>query len=390
MVAGRTAGAGRVSFRLLVVVSLGYAAFAALVSYLFTLQTGRSLWTLQPDPSARLWYVVTMNVIVWGSWGLLAPGVLLLAARVPFGRTVWRRALVVHVTGSLCVTVVHVLITSSGRWMLQRLAGMDVAWGELTHDAFFRTLDVELPLYWALVGVSHAIDYHHEAKDRAVREAQLEASLAHARLQALERQLHPHFLFNTLHAISALIHRDPEAADRMLEQVGALLRAALKRGSAPEVTLAEEASLLEKYLNIERVQLGDRLQVTVSLDPDVLGVAVPPLLLQPIVENAVQHGIAPRAGPGRVDVGVRRHGDLLLIVVADNGIGVSGHEVETLQRGVGLSNTQARLAHLYGDAQRMRFRPTPGGGLTVEITIPFKILADTPPSARDDRPAISA
>ena len=165
----------------------------------------------------------------------------------------------------------------------------------------------ELPVYWALVGLQHAVDYYRESRAREVRAAQLETRLVEAQLQALQQQLHPHFLFNTLHAISALVHRDPDKADAMIERLSDLLRITLDKVGVQEVTLAEELEYLRAYLDIEQVHFGDRLRDRVSRSmPHALDALVPNLILQPLAENAIRHGLEPRAGNGRLTIEATR------------------------------------------------------------------------------------
>ena len=177
-------------------------------------------------------------------------------------------------------------------------------------DAFFRTLDQVLPVYWAIIGLQHAVDYYRQARAREVRSARLETRLMESQLQALQQQLHPHFLFNTLHAISTLVHRDPEKADLMIERLSDLLRITLRKVGVQEVELAEELEYLRAYLDIEQVHFGNRLRIEYRIDAAAMDVLVPTLILQPLVENAIRHGLEPMVRPGTLDdrsAGRRRH-----------------------------------------------------------------------------------
>ena len=159
-------------------------------------------------------------------------------------------------------------------------------------------LDWALMTYAAIVGLSYALGYYRESQARALKAAQLETSLAEARLKTLEAELHPHFLFNTLHAISSLIHTQPDSADRMISRLSDLLRITFARSGAARVPLQEELEFLQKYLEIEQTRFQDRLTVKFEIDPETLDAEVPRLILQPLVENAIKHGVAPRSGPG--------------------------------------------------------------------------------------------
>ncbi|HET8677491.1 MAG TPA: histidine kinase [Blastocatellia bacterium] len=188
-------------------------------------------------------------------------------------------------------------------------------------------------------------------------------------------QLHPHFLFNTLNSVSALLDEDVEAADEMLARLGDLLRMTLTNSGAQEVTLQEELEFLRCYLEIERVRFQDRLTIQMDIDPQALDALVPNLILQPIVENAIRHGIASRINPGRIEIRAARAGDALQLQVKDNGPGIQTKSdlAVTSREGVGLSNTRARLKQLYGPRHRFELSDAVGGGLLLTIEIPFQM-----------------
>lgn len=213
--------------------------------------------------------------------------------------------------------------------------------------------------------------YHRESRDRE----QLEVQLAQAQVQSLKLQLHPHFLFNALNTITALIGQDPGAAERMVSGLSDLLRLSLRHATEQEVPLERELEILQHYLEIQRIRFADRLTVRYDIDDAVRQAMVPNLLLQPLVENAIRHGIAPRAAPGSVLVSARLEGDTLRLTVEDDGVGPgpsSGGE------GIGLRNTRARLERLYGDRQHLELRGGPDGGFIVRIDIPFRSVAERP------------
>jgi LytS/YehU family sensor histidine kinase len=229
-------------------------------------------------------------------------------------------------------------------------------------------------VYAVVVGVSHAIAFYHESQERKLKAAQLETRLVEARLKTLEAELHPHFLFNTLHAISTLVHRDPEAADRMISRLSDLLRITFDRTGEPKVSLKEEIDFLQKYLDIEQTRFQDRLTVSVHVDPEGLDGEVPRMILQPLVENAIKHGIAGRNGGNQIHIAAGREGDRLWMQVRDNGVGLQVRTLKALRTGVGLSNTRARLDCLYGRLYRLEFTDK-HGGLSVLIEIPFQRVA---------------
>jgi LytS/YehU family sensor histidine kinase len=290
-----------------------------------------------------------------------------------------------HCLGVLAFTFTHAVLTISSRWLIiemlgggEKLIGRPFSFQSSFEELFFLNFDWEMMTYWAVVGLSHALDFHRESQERELTSAHLETRLAEANLQALQRQLHPHFLFNTLHTISALMHRDTEAADAMLERLSDLLRLTLDRVGTQQVRLKDELDFIDKYVEIERARFGDRLRVVVDVDPGILDASVPNLLLQPLVENAVRHGIAPKVGGGTVQIAARREGDRLQLVVRDNGFGLPADTLQAFNRGVGVSNTRSRLEHLFGDRHRFEFQRPQGGGLAVTIEIPFSLVGESP------------
>jgi signal transduction histidine kinase len=379
----------RISWRVMLAVGAAYSVFAAAVSYWFTRGTGLSLWSLQPDASAQALYIIAMNVLLWTSWAAFAPLIFELARRFRFDRQHWRRALLWHLPASLIVTSAHILLVATARYLLQDAWGVTTAWAPTVREAFFRTLDFELPVYWALVGLQHALDYYREVRAREVAAAHLETRLVEAQLQALQRQIHPHFLFNTLHAISALVHRDPDRADAMIERLSDLLRITLNKVGVQEVTLAEELEYLRAYLDIEQAHFGDRLDVVYQIDAYSLDALVPNLVLQPLAENAIRHGLEPRVGRGRVIVTASRDDETLRLQVIDNGRGMTPAAVSAANQGIGLSNTRSRLERLYGDRAGLAFVQNEGGGVAVTIHLPFtERESDEDPNSRRRRSAV--
>ncbi|HYE57911.1 MAG TPA: histidine kinase, partial [Rhodothermales bacterium] len=240
-------------------------------------------------------------------------------------------------------------------------------------DALARSFVVENVAFWCVLGVVLAIEYHRRMRAREVQAARLAAELSDARLEALAAQLHPHFLFNTLQGISTLLHRDPQSADAMLQRLSELLRRTLRRDGAHEIPLREEIELLELYLGVVQTRFADRLRVSIHMPPELQDALTPHFLLQPLVENALQHGIARRAGAGHVEVRAVREGDTLVLQVTDDGPGLSGGSRQFPQEGIGLANTRRRLVQLYGSKQSLTLAPAPGGGLTVTARLPWHV-----------------
>lgn len=248
----------------------------------------------------------------------------------------------------------------------------------------------DLVVYFAVLAAGFARDYFrrfHARQDEAIRlqahAAQLQAQLTEARLEALRMQINPHFLFNTLHAISTLVERDPRGVRRMISRLSELLRYTLD-GGEPEVSLDQELSFLQRYLDIMHVRFQGRLEVEMHIAPDVRDALLPNLILQPLVENAIKHGVNQMQTVGKIELHAARDGDWLVLTVRDNGPGVepasSAENGATppgeAEGGLGLRNTRARLEQLYGSEQRLMLQPAPGCGTTARIELPYHTRAD--------------
>jgi len=365
---------GRIGLPLILGVATVLGVFSTFQAYNYV-----SFFTERRPPFLML---LTLNVTYWYAWAAVAPGILWLAQRYRFERHTWRRATVAHGIGVLSFTSVHAALVVTCRALIGAYyGGRTMTWWESFQELFFLNFDWEMMGYWAMVGASHALDFYRESQEQRVAGAQLEARLAEARLQALQSQLHPHFLFNTLHTISALMHRDTEAADAMLARLSDLLRLSLDRTGTQQVTVKEEVDFLQKYLEIERTRFGERLDVRFEIDPDTLDAAVPNLLLQPLVENAIKHGIGQKVEGGLLQIRVTRDGNSLLLLVRDTGPGLSAAKLSALNTGVGLTNTRSRLEELFPGRHRFEFHEPTDGGLAVEILIPFVIHPDAHPDA---------
>lgn len=308
------------------------------------------------------------RVADWGTCGLFTPAFFWMVERYPIRQPHWRLNVLRHLGASalfvplkvaLYYPVARALFPDSGR-------GYGVF--------LLANLFPDLLGYWAAVGVIHAIAYHHESRAKEVETARLDGALRAAELETLRAQLQPHFLFNTLQSISTLIHRDPAAADRMLTDLAELLRASLGHVTAQEVPLHDELGFLERYLAIMRVRFGDRLAIALDVPQDLHDATVPSLVLQPLVENAIRHGMADRTDHGHVTIRARRDGTTLRLEVEDDGPGMSraagaGGE----GNGIGLANTRERLTRLYGAECALE---TLGGsgpsGLIARLTIPLR------------------
>lgn len=300
----------------------------------------------------------------WYVWAALFPLMLWLMRRLALEPDNWVRRLALLLPLSVVIAFLKMII----EFLLRRLIAPNYA----RRFAIFEISNATFT-YWAIVGLIYAFDYYRKYREHQLKAAQLATQLAQAQLQALKMQLQPHFLFNTLHAISSLMHRDVEAADKMLAQLSDLLRLTLKNAGAQEVTLRQELEFLERYLEIEQTRLGDRLQVRQEIAPETLDAHVPNLILQPLVENAIRHGIAVRAAAGLIELRAIQLKGALQLQVRDDGPGLPAQ----LKEGVGLANTRARLQQMYGAAQRFELLNKAGGGLTVRLTLPFRVEQET-------------
>jgi two-component system, LytTR family, sensor kinase len=305
-------------------------------------------------------------------WAALTPWVLWLARRFPIERGRLPRSLTVHVLAS----VVSGFATRAFRdlMFIYFVWGYDdgLPWTKLFFNGYL-FFDYGTLLYWLILLISYATNYYQRYRVGELRAMRLEAQLAQAQLHALKMQLQPHFLFNTLHSISALVHKDAPAADRMIARLGDFLRLTLDSAGVQEVSLRQELEFLKCYLDIERIRFKDRLSVEMNIEAQALEARLPNLILQPIVENAIRHGIAPRTDAGRIEITARRLDGALQVQITDNGPGLAanGNNGRIVKEGVGLANTQARLQQLYGDGSRLDLANTAKGGLSVTLEIPF-------------------
>jgi two-component sensor histidine kinase len=303
-------------------------------------------------------------------WALLTPCVLWLAKRFPVDQRNWYRMAPLHAAACVLIVTVHksafVLLVPafSPQWRVHDLA----SWLR----SVLVSLDYGVLLYGMVLLFHYAVKYYARYQEGRVRASQLETRLAQAQLTALKMQLHPHFLFNTLHSISTLVNEDPEAAEAMIARLSELLRLSLENTGAQEVPLSQELEFIERYLEIEQIRFEDRLRIHFNIDPQTLDALVPNLILQPLVENAIRHGIGHSPG-GNVELCSRIVDGKLLLQVLDDGAGVASKCLD--RPGLGLSNTRARLDAIYGKEHDFVLRNASNGGAEAVIRIPFQPLA---------------
>lgn len=337
----------------------------------------------------------------WFPWALLSPLTVWLATQFRFERGRWHLSLPVHLVACMLSVIVCEWLTrpllrapnpageprtfapeppptrhpfqpqpgSRGAGLPQPNAPFQPGVRQFVPGggAMFRT-KFNLPIYWVIVFLVQAVTYQRRSEERERKALELEARLADAKLAALRMQLHPHFLFNTLNAIATLVHRDAHAADEMIANLSELLRGALDT-VAQEIPLRQELDFLARYLDIQQVRFGDRLRVEQEIDAAALDGLVPTLILQPLVENAIRHGIEPHPRPGVVSLHAKHDAGKLRLTVRDTGGGPASHNQSP---GIGLANTQSRLHALHGDRARLTFSSDAEGRFAVQLEIPFR------------------
>ncbi len=318
------------------------------------------------------WRWVLFSSVDWLLYAVLTPVVFRVSRRFPLERRHLARNIALHVLGALVMCVAWAALGT-----LLRLGIFPPGSGATTQKVWlgfvswvFTTLPFGVGVYFALVGIQHSFFYFAQARERETHAARLAAQLSEARLGALRMQLHPHFLFNTLNSITVLVRdRDTAAASRMLELLSDVLRQVLRTGEAHETALLHEVEFLERYLAIEQVRFSDRLRPHIQIDPAVAHAAVPRFLLQPLVENALRHGIDRRAAAGLLQVSAHREGGHLVLAVRDDGPGLP--TTPDAVTGLGLSNTRARLAALYGGGATLDVANAKGGGVIATVRLPY-------------------
>ncbi len=325
--------------------------------------------------------LVALNCAYWYLWAFFTPAIVWLSQHFRLERQGLLRAAAVHVPSVVLFPLAHIATMATLAWWLAIVSGKPYAWWDEVQRSTLQNFSWEMMTYWAIAGLSHAVLYYRESRARALRAAQLETMLVEAQMRTLQQQLQPHFLFNTLHAISALMHRDVEAADRTLIRLSDLLRMTLEHLGEQQVTLKTELEFLTMYLEIEQTRFADRLSVHFDVQPDALDVLVPTLLVQPIVENAIKHGISRKKGPGHISITAHAAHDKLCIEVRDDGVGLSDSGLNALHKGIGVSTTRARLQHQFGADYRFEFHRL-AQGLAVFIAVPWRVAASPAPDPR--------
>jgi signal transduction histidine kinase len=350
--------------------------FIALVSGLSMYEAQRSM-----GAPASFWEEFSLPLIQSLTFAFLTPFAFVFASRYPVQQENWVRRSALHLAGGLVFALAHALIRGTiypiwdpdvrgyawALWNSQSHAGR-FKWKLFERLLLFNTVSDIYAVYLPVVFIAFGIAYYKRFRERELRASEMEAQLAKAHLQELKSQLQPHFLFNTLHSISALMHIDVHAADKMMSCLSDLLRLSLESTGVQVTTLKRELEFLNTYLAIEKIRFGDRLKIVMNIPTNMLDAEVPHLLLQPLVENAIRHGVSKAARQGEVLIAASHEGRHLCLQVRDNGPGLNE---PPSPRGVGLEATRKRLRTLYGDDQTMKIRSAPDKGAEVFVRIPF-------------------
>jgi two-component system LytT family sensor kinase len=362
-------------------VGLGrYLALWTAVVLVFSVQRN-----LQDQLNGHSWSAITYlrwSMIQWYSWAALAPLVFRLALRYPLAIPLHFRNLVIQLGASAAVTALALLIGALVSTPFEPSSFGEQVW------QFSRHFASGLLTYWALFAIQQTVQLHAEKARREVEASRLVAELAQSRLQALRSQLQPHFLFNTLHAIATLLKEDALSAEDMLLRLSDLLRAFLEDQEGQEISLRRELVLLDLYMGIQQMRFKDRLTTRIYVQPDTLDCAVPSLILQPIVENAIRHGISQRIGPDCVEIDARREGNALCIEVRNRNSTLEAGQASSDAapgHGIGLKNTHLRLRELYGDAAGVRLDMIWPEGVVCRINLPYREVEEL-----DDAPEVAS
>lgn len=328
-------------------------------------------WYIQAARAGNpiLWRSALMSEMVYASvWLLLTPPILWLAWRFPFHASNWLPVAAIHLTATLLFSVAHRVVFSVASEVIALSPDHPFLWSTISASVY-RYFDYGIMIYWILLLFRQSIGYYRQVQQQALKRSELESELNLAQLRALKMQLQPHFLFNTLNGISVLVRKNPDAACAMISRLADLLRMTLDNTGTQEIPLHQELKTLACYLDIERMRFADRLSVTMDIDEETKNAFVPNLILQPLVENALVHGVAKQRSSARLSIKSSRTNGSLTLEVEDSGPGLPGGS--ELREGIGMSNTRSRLERLYGNEFSFGMEHVPGSGAIARITMPY-------------------
>jgi signal transduction histidine kinase len=327
---------------------------------------------------------------MWLPWAAVTPGIVWFSTAFPLERSRWRWRFAAHLGLLAIIMVLFGFVThwvgrppfsrypANAPSMAARIPPLVGPPPEVpVSDIILHEAMAQFPIYWAIVGMAHAFLFYERSRERERHAGMLEAGLAKARLQTLQMQLQPHFLFNALNSIASLIHENPSAADDMIGSLGDFLRLTLNTSDRLEISLCEEIVYLDSYIAIEQIRFGERLRVEKQIEPAALDALVPVLILQPLLENAIKHGVEKQSVPVLVRISAWRAGNSLRLQVTDDAHGLKDAAKDSMVEGIGLSNTRSRLREVAGKASSLDFSLPPQGGLVVQIQLPWRTAAET-------------
>lgn len=358
-------------YKNIILIFLGWTAFA----FFFALQgyTGN----LYLGQTNSFWSLVAVWLISGYAWLILMPVVLFISKRFTIKGKQTGQNLIIHLGAAIVLSLIHLSLIVIFRHLFLRGFGAPFTFTETFQRLLLSNVNFDFLVYWILVGVLHFREINRRYLEReketaqfALQTSQLETRLAQSQLNILKMQLHPHFLFNTLNSISVLMRDDVKSANNMLVRLSELLRFALKSGNIQEIPLKEEIEFIRNYLEIEQIRFQDRLTVDFKIESETLDAKVPNLILQPVIENAIRHGIAPMPKAGKVSITSSLRNGTVELCVADNGAGIS--DLKTVSNGIGLQNTRERLERLYGKRHEFEIVSERNRGFSVKIVIPYQ------------------
>lgn len=316
------------------------------------------------------------NIVLWQAiiycWAILFPFIIWFAAKFRIERGNWQRTVPIQLFAAFLFVFAHAVLYVLFTYLYRSLfLNQEIQILESIGKHILVNWLLDATMYFGILSAVTARDYSRRFQEEKLKSSELRAALADSRLRALKMQLHPHFLFNTLNSISTLMHEDVRAADEMVARLGDFLRLTLENSGEQVVTLAQEMNFINCYLEIESVRFGNRLKLKREIQPETLQAQVPNLILQPLIENAIKHGISRRIRPGKIIIRAQNCGENLQLQIEDDGPGLQNGSGES--SGIGLANTRARLLSLYGEKHRITISPAGSQGLIVNLEIPFKI-----------------
>ena len=319
------------------------------------------------------WYRgIAMEMLYCSLWVVTFPVTRWLARNIRITRTTWASGIIIHIVAGILLSSFTMAMRPVLSWLILGLANDAVTMARIIR-ALYSFLDFGMMSYLINILISFSFEYFYRVRERDLRMTQLETQLVQSQLHALKMQLQPHFLFNTMNAIAMLARKnDTDSVLQMINRLSALLRRALTEQTAQTIPLREEIELVKLYLEIEQVRFNDKLSVRFDVAPDALDALVPNFLLQPLVENAVRHGIAVSSKGGSILIAAKTERDQLLLTIYDSGPGLNGELSDLTGHGIGLANTIARLQKLYGEQSTFMLSGKNGSGTTATVSIPYR------------------